>query len=342
MSLQNEEKVSSKVRIKGISLMLAVIVAVSNMEGNFGGAAQTVQAAVVSEPSSSPEGMTPQEKWEKETMPEETWKPGEMPEEIWKESPLGSAGVLEGKSVLVSIFVKDKETKWTKKEKKETGKKVRAAAKYLSSQAKRYGKKANLIVSTEKNKKLCYTFETDMKVTDRSHLKLNKKIQKFIDESIYVEEIRKKYKTDSVGFLLHINKSGVSYTLPHCVEEKDKDFYECSSMFSSDGYQETGAATFAHEILHLFGAPDLYERSLPDGITSSFVRYIGKKFPNEIMFTSYTKDGRQLKYKIKNTISRVTAYFLGWKEKIPEQKKYPLADNDPRGSFHDGTSLPNT
>lgn len=341
MWLQNEKRVIKKMRIKRISLMLAVILVVSTVEGNARGEFPFVQAVTVAEPSPAPEGMTPEEQWEKETMPEESWKAGEMPEEIWKESPLGSAGVLEGKSVLVSIFVRDKETKWTKKEKKETGRRVKAAAKYLSSQAKKYGKNTKLIVDTEKDKKLCYTFETDMKVTGKTYMKLNKQIQKFIDEGIYVEEIRKKYKTDSVGFLLHINKSGVSYTLPHCAEDKEKNFYECSYMFSSDGGQETGAATFAHEILHLFGAPDLYERSLPDGITSSFVRYIRKKFPNEIMFTSYTKDGRQLKYKITNKISRVTAYFLGWKEEIPEQKKYPLANNDPRGSFHDGTSLPN-
>lgn len=321
--------------------MLAVLLVVSGMgavpAGNAVGGIPTVQAAAPTLPNGE---MVQGEAKEEETPPEESWKPGTMPEEVWKESPLGSAGVLEGKSVLVSIFVKDKESKWTKMEKKEAGRKVKAAAKYLSSQAKRYGKNVNLIVDTEKNKKICYTFETEMKVTDRTSMKLNKKIQKFISESIRVEEIRKKYKTDSVGFLIHINKSGVSYTLPHCVEEKDTNFYECASLFSSGGGQEMGAATFAHEMLHLFGAPDLYGKSLPDGITSSFVRYIKKKFPNEIMFTTYTKDGRQLKYKIKNKISRVTAYFLGWKEKIPEQKKYPLADNDPRGSFHDGTSLP--
>ncbi len=263
-----------------------------------------------------------------------------MPEEVWKESPLGSAGVLEGTSVLISIFIRDKETKWTKKEKKETNRRVKAAAGYLCRQAKRYGKKAKLIVDTQKNKKISYTFETEMKVTDRTHLKLNRKIQKFINESINLDDVRKRYKTDSIGFLLHINKAGVSYTLPHCVEEKDKDFFECSSLFSSDGYQETGAATYAHEILHLFGAPDLYEKSLPDGITASFVRYVRKKYPNEIMYTTYTKRGKQLKYGVKNKLSRVTAYFLGWKEKIPEQKRYPLADNDPRGSFHDGTSIP--
>lgn len=106
MWLQNEKRVIKKMRIKRISLMLAVILVVSTMEGNARGEFPFVQAATVTEPSPLPEGMTPEEQWEKETMPEESWKTGEMPEEIWKESPLGSAGVLEGKSVLVSIFVR--------------------------------------------------------------------------------------------------------------------------------------------------------------------------------------------------------------------------------------------
>lgn len=344
--------------IRRVGLLLALATAVSGVgkvpAAVAGNGICAVQAAAqeAAVPSLPDDGMLPEQArqqevsrqqevpWQQEA-PEETWKPGTMPEEVWKESPLGSAGVLEGKSVLISIFIRDKETKWTKKEKKETNRRVKAAAAYLSRQAKRYGKKAQLIVDTQKNKKISYTFETEMKVTDRTHIKLNHKIQKFISESINLDEVRKKYKTDSIGFLLHINKAGVSYTLPHCVEEEDRDFFECASLFSSDGYQETGAATYAHEILHMFGAPDLYEKSLPDGITTSFVRYIEKNYPNEIMYTTYTKKGKQLKYGVKNKLSRVTAYFLGWKEKIPEQKRYPLADNDPRGSFHDGTSVPN-
>ena len=41
--------------------------------------------------------------------------PERISESEWKKLPTGSAGVLEGRSVLISIFVNDKVSKWTKK-----------------------------------------------------------------------------------------------------------------------------------------------------------------------------------------------------------------------------------
>ncbi len=67
-----------------------------------------------------------------------------MPERIseseWKKLPTGSAGVLEGRSVLISIFVNDKGSKWTKKAKKEANRKVRSATAYIRKQAKKIWK----------------------------------------------------------------------------------------------------------------------------------------------------------------------------------------------------------
>lgn len=261
----------------------------------------------------------------------------------WRSSATGSAGVLEGKSVVISIFIDDKNSKWTKSEKRNVNKKVSAASKFIRRQAKRYGKKADLITDIYNNEKICYSFTSKMKVSDsaRSQDRLYRKIEKFIDQNIDLGAVRRQYGTDSVGFLLHINKSGTSSTLVHIMEEGQENFYECSTLFSKYRGKEEGASTYAHEMLHLFGARDLYRRSLTDGITSSFVKYIKKKFPDDIMYSTYTRTGKQLKYKIDKEISRVTAYFIGWKRHIPEEKRYPLPDMEQRGCFSDGTSLIN-
>jgi len=64
---------------------------------------------------------------------------------------------------------------------------------------------------------------------------------------------------------------------------------KCVLFFSKYEKEAEGAATYAHEILHLFGARDLYMTSITDGISSALVRHVGKKYPNDIMFRHYKK-----------------------------------------------------
>lgn len=263
-------------------------------------------------------------------------------EEEWKQNPTGSAGVLEGKSVLVSIYIGDSTSQWKEKDKNEASKKVMFAVRYMKRQAKKYGKDVTILADRKKYKDICYDHQVKWKIKDSniSQMKLYKEMSKFIQNEIDVTAIRQKYNTDSIGFLFHVNKSGLSSTMVHYMEDGTKYFYECSTLFSQYENKPEGASTYAHEILHLFGARDLYERSLPDGILSSFVKYVERKFPNDIMYSTYTMSGKQLKYKIKNEISRITAYFLGWKDSIPEKKKYSLLDmREKKGCFSDGTGL---
>lgn len=261
-------------------------------------------------------------------------------ENEWKKLPTGSAGVLEGRSVLISIYINDKGSKWTKKAKKEANRKVRAAAAYIRKQAKTYGKTVSLVADTEKYKDISYSFRVNNKISDsiRSQDKLYQKVMKFVKKNIDINGLRSRYKTDSIGFLFHLNKSGTSSTLVHYAEEGTDFFYESATLFSKYGKQPEGASTYAHEILHLFGARDLYERSLIDGITASLVRHIEKKFPKEIMYSTYDRKGRMLKYRITNEISRITAYFLGWKASVPEVKKYALPKLKEKGCFYEWTS----
>ncbi len=262
-----------------------------------------------------------------------------MPDAEWKQGDYGSVGTLEGKTVIVSIFVKDKDSKWTKGAKKKVNKRLRAAASYLKKQAGRYGKKVELVVDAETHPELAFQAATTMKVKDsaKSQDKLYRKMVKVIDREVDVTSIREKYNTDSIGFVFHLNKSGVSSTKIHLLEEKGKDFYECSTLFSKFEGKAEESSTYAHELLHLFGARDLYMESLEDGITARFVNYVAKKHPNDIMYSTFALNGKRYPYKIKNEIGRVTAYFLGWKKTIPEKKKYPLNRSKKPGCFSEGT-----
>ncbi|MGN1206096.1 MAG: hypothetical protein ACI4SQ_03795 [Eubacterium sp.] len=258
----------------------------------------------------------------------------------WKKQKTGSAGVLTGKNVLVSIFVEDADSKWSEKQKKEANRKLKVAAAFIEAQGKKYKKNVTLIADSYANPELQYEIKTKLKLED-SEKKLNrftKQMQTRIEQFVKMDEIREKYGTDSIGFLLFVNKSGVSSTAVHYVEDGTKNFYEMSALFSCYEKESEGAATYAHEILHLFGARDLYMTSITDGISSALVRYIGKKYPNDIMFSTFTKNGKTLKYKIVNQVDRVTAFYLGWKNTIPEKKKFALSGNNPKGCFTDGTT----
>lgn len=259
----------------------------------------------------------------------------------WTKSPTGSAGVLTGKSILVNIYATTKNSKWNVKSKKEANRKVKCAIDYIEKSAKKYGKHVTLIGDAEKNKDLNYSLKLQKRFTDsdRSQDKLYEKIKSYINKCVDVDKLREKYNTDSVGFLVHLNQEGVSSTLSHYADEGAETFYECSTLFTRCDKMPEGAATYAHEILHLFGARDLYEKSYEDGILKPFLKYIRKKHSTELMYTTLDRKGRQIKYRITNPISRITAYYLGWKKNIPEVKRFHLIPPDQPGCFGGGTRM---
>lgn len=258
----------------------------------------------------------------------------------WEKRATGSAGVLEGRSVLISIFVDDATSRWGVKDQREVNKKLRHVTGYIRKQSRRYGKQAELVADFEKHKDLAYRYSVSMNVKDdsKSQDKIYRKCVSFIRSKVDVEKIRSRYQTDSIGFLLHFDKYGLSSTQVHYAESDSSTFYECSSLFSKYKKQAETAAMYAHEILHLFGARDLYERSILDGISGELVRHIEKRFPNDIMYSTYARDGRQFRYRITNEISRVTAYFLGWRKNVPEVKRYQLPRLEQTGCFVEATA----
>lgn len=285
---------------------------------------------------SVPSGVCAEQKVLSKTQMPGTESIEDMSAREWKKKETGSAGVLEGKSVLVSIYIEDTSSKWTRRAKKEANRKVCAAVSYIRKQAQKYDKKVFLIADTDRYEDIAYCMNVNMKISDHSEnqMKLYRKVKKFIAQKMDVTNLRRKYGTDSIGFLLHVNKPGVCSSQVHFVESGDNYFYEASTLFAKYGKKPEGASTYAHEILHLFGARDLYEKSLEDGITSPFIKYVAKKFSNDIMYTTYTRDGRQLKYRITNKIGRITAYFLGWRKDIPERRRYAIPKLKKKGCFY--------
>lgn len=85
----------------------------------------------------------------------------------------------------------------------------------------------------------------------------------------FVREKTDGFRYDNVCVLFHFNKYGRSYSVPCTVDtSSDSDwFYEFSVLFygaPDDGEYFACSAVYAHEILHAFGAKDLYAETVSE------------------------------------------------------------------------------
>ena len=104
--------------------------------------------------------------------------------------------------------------------------------------------------------------------------------------------------------------------------------YSCHDL---DTYSEVcfvfddSPSTCAHEILHLFGAEDLYNGLTYHEIGGEVVAYVRRTFPGDIMLDDRSIDRPD---SIPFEISRLTAYNLGWLDDVPELELFPTLRHD--------------
>jgi hypothetical protein len=111
---------------------------------------------------------------------------------------------------------------------------------------------------------------------------------------------------------LHVHKPGLSYNLAHY--DGVEDTYLAERMICFTRYPDgrpTAAATYAHEILHLFGAGDLY---FPYDRASHRKEMARRYFPDDVM--------RRVDYDMSRlTVGPFTAFRVGWLYKLkPEYR----------------------
>lgn len=262
------------------------------------------------------------------------------PYEEWDIETTGSAKYLDGSTVFVCIFLNDISATWTVSEKKRVMDNMDIACDYLTFQGNIYGKKVNLIYDFTKDSGLCYDFNYRRTFpgncsasSDDDVYELYEAIRAFIYEDIPSIEIMDRYDVDSIAYLVFIdgesdNAAAYSYYCNY------SSYYEELALIPlrwTSGY-EVNPDTYAHEILHLFGARDLYTTQERNGITKDFVKYVAREYPQDIML-GYATDGVSWEDHISSDISKITAYFLGWNGYIYELEEYPSIEVEYRASF---------
>lgn len=151
------------------------------------------------------------------------------------------------------------------------------------------------------------------------------------------QELHERYGTSNVGFLLFLPVDGASFTIVHYMEDGSDYYHEFSCLYRYDAYSGPGAAetpaVYAHEILHLFGAPDLYEDSTDYYVTPELTAFVEETWPDEIMLDTYGPGGSLVYGGIEKQIGPLTAYRLGLCTRFEGMETFPQVTELPAGAF---------
>ena len=231
----------------------------------------------------------------------------------------GSASKLIGSCYLLNIYLKDKISSWSFKEKTRVTENLALAVNFLENNAKKYNIGLRIIQEN-------FGYENDIQYPGVIPVNMFENPQwtddifeliDYCNGNDAVEHIKKEFKVNQVVIIFHINKKGTSYNLTYSEGINPIYYAERVVMFYKyENEVPTYAASYAHEILHSFGAGELY---FPYD-SSEERREIAKRyFPNDVMF--------RVDYKINNlTIGEYTAYRIGWLQVL--NQNYQVFEDD--------------
>ena len=225
---------------------------------------------------------------------------------------VGSAKVLSGKIHILSIFVGSKNQSWESEDIHMVKQQLYEAERWLKSAASRYGENVEFYNTAFGSDG---TF-VDNDIPEGSHIPnayfypsyILKKVG-FKSETSYVDWMKHNTSCEQCLVILFCNKQGRSYASPTNTDllnyNSDKFNLECCLLYRyySDSLIETTTASIAHEILHLFGAWDLYELDDSDRIRA---QKCAQMFPKSIMYDTYRDIWE-------TQIDEITAWLVGLK-----------------------------
>lgn len=233
----------------------------------------------------------------------------------------GSAKYLYERCLLVHIFITSGEAKsWTRRSKSQVMYGASLAEQWITKKANEF-KKDNLefvdeVIILDKNFAIKHfilpKFRRYLPYTEEWYGLLVKSLG-YDSWAQFVHDRKEKYNVQNIGLLIHLNYGSLSYAWRakrETGQRIDTQYItEYAILFTHNrkGSIEN-ASTYAHEMLHMFGADDLYN-------------IIGAEnyYPNDIMNHSrFVLDS--------NEISPLTAYAISWSDKMPRIKQFKVVE----------------
>lgn len=237
---------------------------------------------------------------------------------------LGSAGTLDGKTVIVSIFADDAGTRWGAEDgdlKREMLRRLSIACAWLTDQSLRYGKEAAFFFDWTADAELYYetSFAQDLVSYDCDYYGQTGYLVQSVDSAALMA----KYGAEDIIYLFFFNTDEENDVRPWTVSHKRGDpwLVEFSNVFVRFGGTYTPPpATFAHEILHTFGAHDLYYAS--EQVPQAYVDHCADTGSRDIMY--YVNMGDD----IAAEMTDLAAYYAGLTDVCPTVEQWGLAVAD--------------
>ncbi len=248
-------------------------------------------------------------------------------------SPRGSCDFIGGTTVVVTIFVDDPYNNWDFSRSSDKTSyfrvlsRLETACNWLSGQVSRYGASAKIYWDWHNLKHMYYWFASGKKMRDYENTYTE--LQRFITDNIPLQTIRDYYNADNVLFMALYNQSksdtngGVSFPLDFYAYANADDAYEILWVMDEDNGRSVSAAGLAHEIMHCFGAVDLYAAS--EYVTRQYADHLNSIRSNDIMFRIDYSDPDH----IGESFSELDAYYMGLSSYSADRQKYGLS----RSSF---------
>jgi len=220
----------------------------------------------------------------------------------------GSAFELRGTIHILIYFITDPNNNWEYDEKIQMLHKLDASNRWLTHQAKKYGATVQFrYTNYDLHKDVEFAHLVPGKGTGEENVEIVSSIIHKTSSLSPLELLRRatSHPTIDQAIVLAIAKGkGTSYSMPYRNHlNKEKYFFEGAIIYEHYwSGQELAASTFTHEILHLFGAWDLYNTYAQTAEKESKAKEL---FPNSIMLrTAY--DITTL------NIDSLTAWRIGW------------------------------
>lgn len=250
----------------------------------------------------------------------------------------GSAGLLAWPCVLYSVYLDEAGgASWSEEEIARSQQNLALAVDWITDQAGAYGVAATLYAG-EEDLVIQMTYNGRFvggETADESETFY--RAAEALCAQLDTDELARTYGTSNIGFLLFLPVAGCSFTMVHYLEDGDDYYHEYSCLYRENAFFPEGTfetpAVYAHEILHLFGAPDLYDGSNDLFVTPALVEYVEASWPDAIMLDTYNTDGTLDYDGIDKAICPLTAYRLGLCTTFAGIGQFPAAAADPPGSF---------
>ena len=241
---------------------------------------------------------------------------------------LGSARSLDGTTVVFSIFTSDLSVKWDENSRtdaetmKDTLDNLWRGTSYLTEQVANFGKTASFIYDWEKDPDLRYTASFDDYLVTEYGDKYDLQ-RDWVIANIDTEAVKAKYNADNAVYLFFFNTDYSNQVNPWTLGYTNCSAYDvefCNIYVKFDDVFITPPSTYAHEIMHCFGAHDLYYANAY--ISQEYVDHCQKTGSNDIMYT--VNDGKW----IINDFTELDAYYVGLTDHCDEVEKWGLAKSE--------------